>query len=155
MANLKINSTNHSLSNYPAGNVINIEQDTYTSSNDTTSGYVTACEIEYTIKEAGSTLYVDGHFQYTTIKSNSKLKVSWSDDDFSSSTAVSESSGFGLRHNASDWKDQFEPFHEKIVHAKSAGTTVKVRVEINRNGGTGTVSANGNDSARIRIMEVK
>ena len=141
---------------FPAEHIIGIQQDVYSTTASTSSGYVTAAESStYTIKQAGSTIYVDGHFQYRTTEANSKIKILWSNDGFSSNeTQVSLSSSFALRHNSSDIEDELVPFHEKIVHGGAIGSTVKVRVQVNDNGGGGTPEVNGNDSARIRLMEV-
>ena len=141
---------------FPAGSVIGVVQDIYTTIADTSSGYATAAESStYTIKQAGSTIYVDGHFQYRTTDANSKIKVIWSNDGFSSNeTQVSLSSSFALRSNSDDIMDDLVPFHEKFSHGGAVGSTVKVRVQINKNGGSGSPEANGNDSARIRLMEV-
>jgi hypothetical protein len=141
---------------FPAGHVIGVQQDTYSTTASTSGGYVTGAESStYTIKKAGSTIYVDGHFQWRTTEANSKIKIIWSNDGFSSNeTQVSLSSSWGLRHNSSDIEDELVPFHEKIVHGGAVGSTVKVRVQVNDNGGSGVPEVNGNDSARIRLMEV-
>ena len=157
IANSTFSGTIGSSATFPSGSVIKAQLDVYSTNNNTSSptSFVTAVEsANYTIKKTGSTIYIDGHFQWNTANANSVIKIEFSDDNFSTSTNISTSATLGLRNNNSGLVDMLVPFHEKVTHGKNANDTIKFRVSCNRYQGGGTVQLNQNDSARIRIIEV-
>jgi len=141
---------------FPVGHLIKAQLDVYSTNNEANSAtYVTAVQSGgYSIQKTGSTIYIDGHFQWRALDAKSIIKIEWSDDNFSTTNIISTSADRGVGANTSDIIWLLVPFHEKITHGKNASDEIKFRVSCNRESGSGIIQLNINDSARIRILEV-
>ena len=141
---------------FPSGHLIKIQENVYpTSDTSSSTSYIVACASDdFTVSNSTSTLYISGFFQWNTTNSNSKIKITYSTNNFSSETQISESATLGLRNNNTNHIDMLVPFSEKLTHGLNVNTGIKFRVYTNRQQGSGTVTVNQYDDASFRIMEV-